>query len=284
MKARFGGEGRLIVRGLAVLFVVAAFFAASKVALWRSEVVHSERTSIHRVVPGDILLRFPQEPLNMADILTGGFLALAGAIAFGIAFGMGERLRTGRVTRTADAHSVRTFFAFAGAGLIFLGFDEVFLVHEFLSANLYIGDAYILLAYAAVGGVAAIAWQRVLRASGPALGVLVVGAMFHGAALGLDFVQDAIGWAPEEPLEMLGAGFYALAMATYGVRLVLLDALAPSAVFATGRRAAATASAAAVWELPDSAIQPLAPSEAPITGDPAWPRAQAWPSDPAWTH
>lgn len=262
MASRWGGEARLIVRGLGVLFVVSALFAAGKLAWWRSALVHSEATSTHRVFPGDVYVRFPQEPLNAADLLTGGFLALAGAIALGVSFGMGERLRTGRVTRAADARSVRAFFALAGVGLLWLGFDEVFLVHEFISANLYIGDAWILLGYAAAGGAAVLAWQRVLRSSGPALAVLAVGALFHGASLGLDFAQDSIGWAPEEPLEMLGAGFYALAMATYGVRLVLGDALLGAARRVT---------AAGVRDLPDSAIQPLAQPAGAFT-------------DPAWTH
>lgn len=296
------GETRVIVRGLAVIFVVASLFAAWKIAFWQSQVVHTEVSSIHRLFPGGILVRFPQEPVNAVDILTGGFLALAGATALAISFGMGERLRRGRVVRSGDARSVRAFFALAGIGLIWLGFDEVFLAHEFLSANLDIGDSWILLGYAAVGGLAVLAWQRVLRSSTAALVVMGVGALFHASALGLDFLQDSIGWAPEEPLEMLGAAFYALAMATYATRLVLADALSERAP--ATERVATERVATPIYELPASAIEPLvAPATpgvvpsmhqvmpAPPAASPAaqpWPAptpsAHAWPSDPAWTH
>lgn len=208
------GEAKVIVRGLAALFVVAGLFGAGKLAFWQSTVVHEERSSVHRLFPGGVVVRFPQESLNAADLLTGGFLALAGVTALGISFVVGERVRSG-------ASSVRTFFALAGAGLVWLGLDEVFLVHEFLSANLYVNDNWILLVYGLVGVVAAVAWQRVLRASVAAMAVMAAGALLHGGSLGLDFAQDVIGWAPEEPLEMLAAGLYALGMAAYFVRFAL---------------------------------------------------------------
>lgn len=285
MKSRTG-EVRVIVQGLAVLMVVAGLFAAGKLAFWRSTVVHEEKSSIHRVFPGGTVLRFPQESPNAADILTGGFLALAGATALGLSFSMGERLRARRVTSVRDAQVVRTFFALAGVGLLWLGFDEIFLAHEFLSANLYVSDSLILLAYAAAGGVAAVVWQRVLRASRPALAVMTFGALLHAASLGLDFVQDSIGWAPEEPLEMLAAGLYALGMATYFVRLVLTGgALAPAqlpAMPASPRVAVAGPAAegpgkrpaelTSVVELPDGAIQPLEPPNGRLPSDPAWTR------------
>lgn len=265
----------MIVQGIAVLLAVAGLFAAWKLAFWQSVVVHQEKSSIHRLFPGGLVLRFPQEPMNAADLLTGGFLVLAGATALGLAFSMGERMRARRVTTVRDARSVRSFFALAGVGLLWLGFDEIFLAHEFLSANLYISDNWILLAYAAGGGVAVIVWQRVLRASGPALAVMAVGALLHAVSLGLDFAQDSIGWAPEEPLEMLAAGFYALANATYFVRLVLAGgALVPAQLPAVpaSPSVAVAGSLATTADLPDSAIQPLEPPSRGLPSDPAWTR------------
>lgn len=268
MKTNSTGELRLIVRGVAVLFVVACVFALGKVAFWKSTVVHEERSSIHRMFPGGVVVRFPQESVNAADLLTAASLGLGGAIALGIAFGMGERLRARRVTSASDARAVRAFFAFAGAGLVWLAIDEVFLVHEMLSANFLVDDNKILAVYAAIGGVACLAWNRVLRASWLGLGVLACGAGLHAGAMALDFLQHSIVWGPEEPLEMLAAGFYAIGIAAYFARFVLAGSGLPVAATKSGGAPAPAAQTIAL-DLPDSAIQPITTPEG-ARPDPAW--------------
>ena len=271
----------MIGGGLAGLALVAGLFAAGKVAFWRSVVVHEEPSSIHRLFPGGILVRFPQEPSNVADFLTGTFLLVAGVLAFVTAFAISERLRGGRAWRPADACAVRNFFALAGAGFVWLGIDEVFLVHELLSANLFVSDAGILAVYAAAGLAACLRFQRVLRTSWLGLGTLVFGAVLHGSALALDFFQHRLGWVPEEPLEMLAAGFYALGIATYAARLLLSEPARGEA----GRGDAGRAGAGLFGErrargagAAEAAGATNAPAAAAGGGT-----AASMPSDPAWT-
>lgn len=244
-------EARMVRNGWVGLLAVAAVFTAIKLASWSSVVVHEGSASIHRQFPGGFVIRFPQEPFNLVDFLTGTFLILAGACGAAIAFGMTERLRAGRAASTADARRARTFFRLAAAGFVWLGLDELFLLHELASANLYVHDALFLAGYGLAGLAACVWYQRVLRTSGWALASLFLGAVFHGASLGMDFAQEWLGWVPEEPFEMLAAGFYATGFAAYAARLLESPA-AP---------------------LPDHAIAPLVPaSSGGAPQDPAWTR------------
>lgn len=278
-------ESRIVRNGWVGLAAVAAVFAVTKVALWSSVVVHEERTSIHRRFPGGLVVRFPQEAFNLADFLTGTFLILAGACAAAIAFAMSERIRTRRTASIRDAFRVRAFMRLAAFGFVWLGIDEVFLVHELLSANLYVHDALFLALYGGAGFLAAIWYQRVLRASGWALGVLAMGAMFHGAALGMDFAQEWLGWVPEEPFEMIAAGFYAIGLATYAVRFLSAFATetARADLGASTNALAAThyysPAASGTWFVPRPERPRIHPAPEPPADAPT-----PLPQDPAWTH
>ncbi len=241
-------ESRILRLGLTLLATTAAFFVAFKLAMWSSVVVHEEPSSIHRVFFDRWLLRFPQESFNLVDFLTTMFLLLGGLFALVTAFWMGERVRTGRAG--ADARKIRRFFRLAGLGLVWLGFDEIFLIHEFASANLYVHDAAFLAGYAAIALLAFALWWRIVFSNRTALAVLAAGAVLHAGAIGMDFLQDLGVWLPEEPTEMLAAGFYALSMTLYCARLL-----------------AATPMTTAIRDLPASAIEPLEP---PVARDPAW--------------
>ena len=229
-------ELRILRLGLCVLAATCAWFVLFKLAMWSSVVVHEEKASIHRLFFDRWTLRFPQEPFNLVDFLTTSFLLLAGVFALVVALWMGERLRTRRAG--PDARGVRRFFRLAGLGLLWLGLDEIFLIHEFLSANLHVHDALFLAGYAAAGAAALAFWWRVVFSSRIALGVLAAGAAIHGAAIGMDFLQELAPWFPEEPAEMVAAGLYALSMGLYAARL-LAGSAAPAAATAPAPLAAA---------------------------------------------
>lgn len=252
-------EFRVALVGTAIVAFTAAWFAAFKYLMWNSVVVHEEERSIHRLFFDRVTVRFPQEDFNLVDFLTTSFLMAAGGFALTIAFWMTERLRRNAARSPRDAHAVRRFFRLAGFGLLWLGLDEIFLIHEFVSANLYIPDQWFLLAYAAAGAAIAVAHYRVVLTSGFAISMFALGMCFHAGSLGMDFFQDQLGWVPEEPFEMLAAGFYAIGMACYAAKILSATPLpAPKPK-----------------PLPDDAIAPLDPprdeSLAPgLRPDPAW--------------
>lgn len=209
-------ESRVVTTGLTALGLTTAWFAAFKLAMWRSEVVHEEKASIHRLFFDKWTVKFPQEAFNLVDFLTTTFLIVGGVAALGVAFWMTERLRSGATRSPEDTKHVRGFFRIAGLGFIWLGLDEIFLIHEFASANLLVHDALFLGFYGIVGLVACLAYWRVLVEKRIALSMLLIGAVFHGTTLALDVIQDKVTvWVPEEPFEMIAAGFYAIGMATY---------------------------------------------------------------------
>lgn len=240
-------ESRILWLGLTFLAITSALYTAYKLAMWSSVVVHEEAGSIHRLFFERWTLRFPREAFNLVDFLTTTFLILGGAAALMIAFWMSQRIRAG--IAGADARTIRRFFRLVGVGFVWLGFDEIFLIHEFASANLYVHDGLFLAAYAAVGLLAVAIWWRVIASSRAALAVLVAGAAIHGASLGMDFLQDLGRWLPEEPAEMVAAGLYALGMALYAARIL-------------------PAEEEDIEELPATAIEPLEPPR--LGRDPAW--------------
>ncbi len=217
-------------------------FTAWKLALRGSVVVHAEPGSIHRRLFGWLVVRFPQEPFNLVDFLTGQFLILGGAIALCAAAGLSRRLEAGGLWDASSQRSERAFFRVAGIGLVWLGFDELFLVHEFLSANLFVSDAGILLVYGVVAAVAGIAWRRLLLSCRGGPPVLVAGGLLHVMALACDLFGPKGVWLPEEPLEMLAAGCYALALALYAA--TTLARAADPALRPTGLRGETQRSAA----------------------------------------
>jgi hypothetical protein len=203
-------EKRVLTVGLEVLVTAALWLLAFKLVLWSSVVVHEEPASIHRLFFGRWVVRFPQEPVTFVDVVTSLFLMIGGAAALIHAAWLASPAH--------PLHPGRRFWSLAGIGLVWLGMDELFTLHEFLSANLFVNDNAILAVYATVAVVAAAAYWRALASSPTGFAVLAVGAAFHGSALAFDFLQDRYGWLPEEPFEMLGAGFYCLAMAVYLAR------------------------------------------------------------------
>ena len=270
-------EIRVAVLGTVILSLTAAWFALFKYLMWSSVVVHEEKASIHRQFFGDVVVRFPQETFNLVDFLTTTYLMAAGGFALTIAFWMTERLRRNVAKSPRDAHAVRRFFRIAGLGLLWLGLDEIFLIHELVSANLYVPDQWFLLAYAAVGALAALLHWRVVVTSGIAVAMIAVGVLFHGASLGMDFFQEQLGWVPEEPFEMLAAGFYATGLGCYAAKILGATPLPlPKAL-----------------PLPDSAIEPLSDTSLArpilrrerVTAEVTpLPHPEGYRPDPAWTH
>lgn len=293
-------EMRAARTGLAIVAACAAWFVAFKLSMWNSVVVHAEPSSIHRLFFGRVLLRFPQEPFNLVDFLTTTFLVVAGVTALGVAFGMGERLRLGTARRSGDARYLRGFFGMAGIGLVWVGLDEIFLIHEFASANLLVPDHWFLGAYGAAALAVCVVRWKALITSRVGLAVLALGALLHGGAIGLDFFQEQLGWVPEEPIEMIAAGCYATAMAVYAARLFLAFPASGAAAFAESPGGGAMSGAAAGFsaeavlaagvELDGAPRGPSRPGSEertdPGIGDPMPPVAGgpegALPRDPSW--
>jgi hypothetical protein len=218
-------EARVLERGLAILGGVSLFFLVFKLAMWSSVVVHAEKASIHRLFFGRYLVRFPQEPVTLVDVLTAFFLMFGGAAALTLSAWMSDRIRSGS-SNAADLAWARPFWRMAGAGLVWLGLDELFTIHELIAANLGFDDNWVLVVYAIGGLAACIRWRDTLLTSRPALAVLFVGALFHGSSILMDHWQDSFTWLPEEPFEMLAAGLYCIGMALYCVKTLSAGPLA----------------------------------------------------------
>lgn len=200
---------------------VAVFFLAFKLLAWSSVLVHEEGRSVHRVFFGRWLVRFSQEPATLVDVLTSLFLVMAGlaagAAAFRITLALEHPASPASPESVRALRAGRTFYRLVLAGALWLGADEMFLLHETLSANAPIPDPVVLAIYG-LGALAACAfgWRELARRP-VALRLLALGASFHVAALGMDFVQERFTWLPEEPFEMLAAGIYALAFVVLAV-------------------------------------------------------------------
>lgn len=197
---------------MTALACVSAFFLAFKAVAWNSVVVHEEGRSVHRLFFGRWLVRFSEEPVTLVDVLTSSFLGIAGLAAACAAFAISVRLETTTVCDFSRALvRRRSFHRLVAFGAIWLAADEMFLLHETLSANAPIPDPVVLAIYA-LGALAAcgFGWRELVRRPS-ALRLLAVGAALHVSALWMDFVQERFAWLPEEPFEMLAAGFYALA-------------------------------------------------------------------------
>lgn len=234
----------VVVRtGALLLALIAGWFLVFKILIWNSVVVHAESASIHRVFFDRVYVRFAQETFSLADFLTGSFFLLGGAAAIALSIWMTSRLRDARPELAAEIRSQRTFFRLAGTGMIWLTLDELFVIHETLSANLYVHDALFLVLYSVVGLAACLHWRRIFLANRLGLAVMCFGAAIHVFAVGLDFVPSRI-WVPEEPLEFLAAGVYAIGMVTYAVDIVAQTN--PFAALATSRRSRLFAAPATV--------------------------------------